>query len=153
MITGEPLWLRTIRVLGLTLWLLITLFPLYWIALTSFKPARHIAEYPVRYWPREFSLENYHSLLDKARFGTYLVNSVVVSATAATVATMIALLSGYVLSRFSFRGRGAVMGRGEWPWHVADIRCRSSQRRRSRTLPPPDPRSRHRSTWGDRPPA
>ena len=109
MITGEPLWLRTIRVLGLTLWLLITLFPLYWIALTSFKPARHIAEYPVRYWPREFSLENYHSLLDKARFGTYLVNSVVVSATAATVATMIALLSGYVLSRFSFRGRGAVM--------------------------------------------
>ncbi|MDO5082378.1 carbohydrate ABC transporter permease [Arachnia propionica] len=106
----EPMWLRVTRVLGLTLWLLITLFPLYWITLTSVKPARHIAEYPVRYWPREFSLENYQSLLDKARFGTYLLNSLIVSSAAATVATVIALLSGYVLSRFSFRGRGAVMG-------------------------------------------
>lgn len=110
MIHKDPLLLRVVRVAGLGLWLLITIFPLYWIILTSLKPARHIAEYPVRYWPREVSVENYTSLLDKAQFGTYLVNSLVVSSAAATVATLIALLSGYVLSRFSFRGRGAVMG-------------------------------------------
>ncbi|MDO5066522.1 MAG: carbohydrate ABC transporter permease [Propionibacteriaceae bacterium] len=109
MIGKDPLWLRGIRVAGLTLWLLITLFPLYWIALTSLKPARDIAEYPVRYWPREFSLENYESLLKAAQFGTYLGNSLIVSSAAATVATVIALLSGYVLSRFHFRGRGAVL--------------------------------------------
>lgn len=110
MIHKDPLLLRVFRVAGLGLWLLITLFPLYWIVLTSLKPARHIAEYPVRYWPREVSIENYTSLLDKAQFGTYLVNSLVVSSAAATVATLIAMLSGYVLSRFSFRGRGAVLG-------------------------------------------
>lgn len=109
MIDKDPLALRMFRAVGLTVWMLITLFPLYWIALTSFKPASQIAEFPVRYWPREFSLENYVSLFQKAQFGQYLVNSVIVSASAALVATTIALLSAYVLSRFSFRGKGAVM--------------------------------------------
>ncbi|MDO4716143.1 MAG: carbohydrate ABC transporter permease [Propionibacteriaceae bacterium] len=109
MIHRIPLALRGLRAIGLGIWLLITLFPLYWIALTSFKPAGDIAEYPVRYWPREFSLENYASLFDKASFGAYLANSLMVSSAAAFVATAIALLSGYVLSRFAFRGRGAVM--------------------------------------------
>lgn len=109
MINRDPLWLKVVRVVGLGVWLIITLFPLYWIALTSFKPANQIAEYPVRYWPREFSLDNYVNLFDKAQFGQYLVNSLIVSAAAAFVATLIALLSAYVLSRFQFRSKGLVM--------------------------------------------
>ena len=109
MINKDPLWVIILRVVGLTVWMLITLFPLYWILLTSFKPANQIAEYPVRYWPREFSLDNYTSLFQKSQFGDYLLNSLVVSASAALVATIIALLSAYVLSRFQFRSKGAVM--------------------------------------------
>lgn len=109
MINRDPLWLKLVRIVGLTIWMIITLFPLYWIALTSFKPASQIAEYPVRYWPREFSLENYTSLFEKSQFGSYLFNSIVVSSAAALVATTIALLSAYVLARFSFRGKGAIM--------------------------------------------
>lgn len=109
MIDKDPIVIKVVRALGLTIWMIITLFPLYWIALTSFKPASQIAEFPVRYWPREFSLENYVSLFQKAQFGQYLVNSIIVSASAALVATTIALFSAYVLSRFTFRGKGAVM--------------------------------------------
>lgn len=109
MITKTPPALRALKFLGLGAWLIITLFPLYWIALTSVKPPSQIAEYPVRYWPREFSFENYISLFSKSRFDQYIVNSFVVSATAALVATAIALLSAYVLSRFYFRGKGAIM--------------------------------------------
>ena len=109
MINKDPFWITASRVIGLGLWLIITLFPLYWILLTSFKPAGQIAEYPVRYWPRELTLDNYASLFDKSQFGSYLVNSIIVSGAAAAVATLIALLSAYVLSRFQFRGKGAVM--------------------------------------------
>lgn len=109
MIQKDPLWVTIPRAVGLILWMLITLFPLYWILLTSFKPANQIAEYPVRYWPREFSLDNYASLFQKSNFGSYLLNSVVVSASAALVATTIALLSAYVLSRFQFRSKALVM--------------------------------------------
>lgn len=109
MINRDPRALTIVKIVGLVIWMLITLFPLYWIALTSFKPASQIAEYPVRYWPREFSLENYASLFQKSQFGTYLLNSIIVSSAAALVATVIALLSAYVLARFSFRGKGAIM--------------------------------------------
>ncbi|WGT47387.1 carbohydrate ABC transporter permease [Tessaracoccus lacteus] len=109
MINRDPKWLTYLRILGLGVWMIITLFPLYWILLTSLKPANQIAEYPVRYWPREFSLENYASLFNKSQFGSYLLNSIVVSAAAGVVGTAIALLSAYVLSRFTFRGKGAVM--------------------------------------------
>lgn len=109
MINRDPRALTIVKVVGLLIWMLITLFPLYWIALTSFKPASQIAEYPVRYWPREFSLENYASLFQKSQFGTYLLNSIIVSSAAALVATVIALLSAYVLARFSFRGKGTIM--------------------------------------------
>lgn len=108
MLYKDPLVLKVIRILGLTVWMIITLFPLYWILLTSLKPASQIAEYPVRYWPREFSIENYLSLFQKAQFGSYILNSLIVASSAAAVATLIAMLSGYVLSRFQFRGKGAV---------------------------------------------
>ncbi|WP_245527310.1 carbohydrate ABC transporter permease [Mobiluncus holmesii] len=93
----------------MTLWFVITVFPLYWILLTSFKPASQIAEYPVRYWPRVFSIENYVNLFSKAQFGTYMFNSLTVSLLGSIVATLIALLSGYTLSRFTFRSKGAVL--------------------------------------------
>ena len=34
MINKDPLWVIILRAVGLTLWMLITLFPLYWILLT-----------------------------------------------------------------------------------------------------------------------
>ena len=109
MIDRTPRYLQVLKVMGLTLWMLITLFPLYWILLTSFKPASQIAEYPVRYWPRKLSFANYTGLFSKSDFGQYMLNSLVVATSAALVATCIALLSGYVLSRFTFRGKGTVM--------------------------------------------
>lgn len=105
----SPLSLRITKGTILAVWLIITLFPLYWILLTSFKPPSQIAEYPVRYWPRTFSFDNYLNLFRKAQFGQYLYNSLIVSTAAALVATAIALLSAYVLSRYSFRGKGAIM--------------------------------------------
>ena len=98
-----------VRVVGLALWLIITLFPLYWIALTSFKAPGTINRYPIEYWPSEPSLANYVSLFQDSAFGVFLGNSALVALTAGAVATLIALLSAYVIARFEFRGKGAVL--------------------------------------------
>ncbi|SCL26858.1 multiple sugar transport system permease protein [Micromonospora rhizosphaerae] len=100
---------QVIRVLFLTLWAVITLFPMYWITITSFKAPGAIFSYPLAYWPKEFSLENYIGLFQKAQFGTYILNSLTVSTAAAAAATLIAMLSGYVLARFEFRSKSAVL--------------------------------------------
>jgi len=109
MITQESPAGRITRVAALGLWLVLTLFPLYWILVTAFKPTSDIYRFPLEYWPSTFSLENFTGLFSKANFGTYLVNSLVIATLSAAIVTMISLLSGYIIARFSFRARGAVI--------------------------------------------
>ncbi len=109
MINTETMPARVVRVLFLGLWLVITVFPLYWIIVTSFKTPGAIFSYPLTYWPEVFSIENYVGLFEKAQFGTYIMNSLLVSSVAAIFATLIAMLSAYVLARFDFRTKGALL--------------------------------------------
>lgn len=98
-----------VRVVGLGLWLLITLFPLYWIALTSFKAPATVNVYPIEYWPSQPSVQNYLNLFETSDFGVFLANSTIVSLVAGVTATFIALLSAFVISRFEFRSKGTVL--------------------------------------------
>jgi multiple sugar transport system permease protein len=98
-----------VRVGGLGLWLVFTLFPLYWIAVTSFKAPGSINRFPLEYWPGEPSMDNYRGLFSHSNFGVFLSNSALVALVAGAAATLIALFSAYVLARFEFRSKGAVM--------------------------------------------
>ncbi|MET9242314.1 carbohydrate ABC transporter permease [Nonomuraea sp. NPDC003709] len=97
------------KVVVLGAWLLITLFPLYWIVVTSLKPKSEIFSMPLRYWPGNLTFEHYEELFSFADFGAYLLNSLLVSLVAAGVVTAIGVLGGYTLARFAFPGRGALM--------------------------------------------
>jgi multiple sugar transport system permease protein len=109
MIDKETQTAKVVKFLFLGLWLVITVFPLYWIVVTSFKKPGAIFSYPLTYWPEVFSIENYLGLFSKAQFGTYVVNSLIVATVAALVATFISMLSAYVLARFEFRSKGAIL--------------------------------------------
>jgi multiple sugar transport system permease protein len=108
-INKESLAGRIIRIAFLAIWLIITVFPLYWITITSFKSPGAIFKYPLSYWPDKFTLQNYTGLFGQANFGVYLTNSLIVATVAGTVATAISLLSAYVLARFEFRSKTALL--------------------------------------------
>ncbi|MFT9008419.1 MAG: carbohydrate ABC transporter permease [Bifidobacterium sp.] len=108
MIGKRSLPLAVLKTLFLAIWLVITAFPLYWIVITSFKEPGSITSYPIKYWPSHFSLENYTQLFTLSNFFVNIRNSFVAALVAGAVATSIALLSGYVLSKFEFRGKTAV---------------------------------------------
>jgi multiple sugar transport system permease protein len=110
MIRHETVPGRVAKWTGLGLCLLFTVFPLYWIVITSLKEPGRIFAYPLRYWPERISLENYTGLFDQSNFGVFLFNSLVVSTVAAALATLVSLLSAYVLARFEFPSKGAVIG-------------------------------------------
>jgi multiple sugar transport system permease protein len=99
---------KVVKFTFLGIWLIITLFPLYWIVNTSLKSPGAINSYPIRYWPEKVTFENFIGLFGNTAFGTFMFNSLVAALISATVATTIAVLSGYVIARFRFRGRGAV---------------------------------------------
>lgn len=109
MINRESKGYKIFRGVVLGFWLVITLFPLVWILITSFKPAGSITSYPLQYWPEPFTLDNYSRLFEDSAFGTYVLNSLMISLVAGAIATVIALLGAYVLARFTFRGSGALL--------------------------------------------
>jgi len=101
--------LAGIKGVYLALHLVVMLFPLYWIIVTSLKPKADIFSVPIRYWPERVSLENYVNIFKISEFHVYIANGLIVSITAAAVVLLIATLSAYVLARFNFRGHKQVM--------------------------------------------
>ena len=88
----------------LLLFLVIVMFPFFWMLVTSLKGSQaEIYAFPVQYLPQKPSLVNYISMLWKGNFGRYMSNSLLVSTVAATFASMIGIGAGYILSRFKLR--------------------------------------------------
>lgn len=100
---------RVVKFLVLGLFLVAIIFPFYWMAITSLKDVSEIFSVPITFWPQEFTLQNYHDLFSKLNFGNYIKNSIMVSMVAATGAVTVSLCSAYVLARFDFRFKGAVI--------------------------------------------
>ncbi|GAA4988047.1 hypothetical protein GCM10023225_27310 [Kineococcus glutinatus] len=85
-------------------YLLFTLVPFYWILLFAFRETGSTALVP---WPITF--EHFATVWNGAGFATFFVNSAVIAVLTLAITTVISLLGGYALARFSFRGKAAFM--------------------------------------------
>lgn len=105
----KQILLRGSKAVSLGIYLLLMAFPLYWIIITSLKPQKDIFSFPLRYWPKTFTFDNYVNIFKISKFHIYIMNSLLVSVLAAGIVVCIAVLSAYVLARFKFRGHKQVM--------------------------------------------
>lgn len=79
--------------------------PFWWVVSGSFKlPQEIIARVPTMI-PQSFTLQHYEKLLSSSDYGTYLVNSLVVSGLSALITLALAIPAGYAFFRLDFRGR------------------------------------------------
>lgn len=87
------------------------LFPLLWALLNSFKTRDEANRQPPTWFPHSLSVANYRSLagFDQG-IGTYLVNSVGLSALTVVGSVVVCVLGGYGFARFRFRGRSLLFG-------------------------------------------
>ncbi|WP_152392076.1 carbohydrate ABC transporter permease [Paenibacillus guangzhouensis] len=99
----------SMKVLVLGLFLIVMVFPLYWITITSLKPSDEIFSIPLKYWPANLSFDNFINIFNISNFHIYIMNSLIVSLTAALAVLMVAVLSAYVLARHQFRGSKQIM--------------------------------------------
>ncbi len=83
----------------------ISLFPFWYMLVTSLKPQSFIFELPPRLWPAEITLQNYARALTRGRFGRYFVNSAVVAVATTTGTVVCASLLSYALARIDFPTR------------------------------------------------
>jgi ABC-type glycerol-3-phosphate transport system permease component len=96
--------------LGFLVFLLVALFPFYWMVATSFKSPNEILSTPPTYIPGDLSLRTFSELFLRRNFGAYMINSIVVTCVATVFSVTISAFAAYGFARFRFPGRGLLMG-------------------------------------------
>lgn len=97
-------------VASLVTWAIVILmvFPLIWMVLTSIRPQSELFVFPIRLIPEHVTFEHYRRLLEDTPFLSYFWNSVVLSVATTVVVMAVATLGGYSLARFRYRGRETI---------------------------------------------
>ncbi|HEX7304808.1 ABC transporter permease subunit [Lentzea sp.] len=80
------------------------LAPLYWMTVTAFKSDDQIVARTDDLWPTPWTTEQFTNLFTGRAFGTWYLNTILVSVASTVIALVCAALAGYALARLKFRG-------------------------------------------------
>jgi len=83
--------------------LVVVLFPIYWMLVTSLKEPSELYDQFPRLWPRTTTVYSYAKLLVETNYPVNMRNSFVVSILVVAVSTMVSLLAAYSMARLRFR--------------------------------------------------
>jgi multiple sugar transport system permease protein len=84
--------------------------PIFWMISTSLKTSPEVFRWPPSLVPMKPVLDSYRELfVPENRYFQFFRNSLVVSLSTTAIALAAAVLSGYGLSRFRFRGRSSIL--------------------------------------------
>lgn len=79
---------------------ILTLFPLLWFLLSSFKTGGDLFTYPLSLLPREWSLDGYARALERVDFVRYFTNTFVVAALTTALTVFFCATTGYALAKY-----------------------------------------------------
>jgi multiple sugar transport system permease protein len=101
---------RWIRIyIPLLIFLLVTLFPFYWMIVTSFKSPSELFDFnqsPL--FVRQPTLYHWQQLLLHTNFGRWTLNTTIVAIVSTAVSLFCSVLAGYSLARLRYRGSNAI---------------------------------------------
>ncbi len=86
----------------MSLFAVLTLFPLAWLAYSSLKPNAEIIKFPLA-MPKDPSFANYAEAWEKGGLGVALLNSFFYTATATVSTLFLALSAAFGLTKFKFK--------------------------------------------------
>ncbi|MCW1950123.1 MAG: carbohydrate ABC transporter permease [Octadecabacter sp.] len=89
----------------LILMAVIALYPILQMWMTALRPSNEVLRSPFAL-PSELDWSNLTKAWTQGRFGTYLVNSVIITIPTVIGVVVLSCLAGYGISRFKFWGRG-----------------------------------------------
>jgi multiple sugar transport system permease protein len=101
---------RWIRIyIPLLVFLLVTLFPFYWMIVTSFKSPSELFDFnqsPL--FVRQPTLYHWQQLLLHTNFGRWTLNTTIVAIASTAISLFCSVLAGYSLARLRYRGANAI---------------------------------------------
>jgi ABC-type glycerol-3-phosphate transport system permease component len=84
---------------------LMSLIPIYWMVMSSFKPLNEILTIPVLLLPKTPTLDNYHTVMFETQFPRSVLNSLIVALSNVTIQVLLCALAGFAFAKYRFRGR------------------------------------------------
>ena len=92
--------------LPLGLFILVLLFPFYWMAVTTFKPNNELYNYKEHnpFWVSSPTLQNIKKLLFDTDYPQWLLTTMTVAVAATVLSIFCSVLAAYAIQRLRFRG-------------------------------------------------
>lgn len=91
-------------------YLIMVLFPFYWMLSTALKPKTDIFLSPPLWFPSRVTLSNFVAVWHSFPLARYFINSISVTSVTVVFSVILASMAGYALSRIKFRGGTLFMG-------------------------------------------
>lgn len=92
-------------ILGLGIFTVYLVFPVYWLIASALKPSEDLFLVPARLFPARISFENFYELFSGTKVSQYFVNSVITSVSVTVITIVISTLGAYSLTKYRFPGR------------------------------------------------
>jgi len=89
--------------------IMLTVFPLVWLFITSIRTSTDIFAVPVRIIPEAVTYRQYISVFSQYSLGSYLSNTVIVSLVTVVLVTLLALPCAYAMARLRLPGQKVVL--------------------------------------------
>lgn len=86
--------------------IVIFIFPFYWMIVTGFKTYQETIAFPPSLWPQSLQRVNFEKVWNSGPYLTYLLNSVLVSVGTLILQTAVMIPASYAFAKFEFKGRG-----------------------------------------------
>lgn len=97
------------KYLIIILLIVVLIFPVYWMLISSFQRTDRLMNLPPQFWPQNFYFHNYIKIFSNMVYLTYFKNSFITSAGTVLVVLLISVPTGYAFSRYRFFGRNAIL--------------------------------------------
>lgn len=97
--------LSSVVVYGFIILVLIwTLFPLYWMFVTAFKPLDEFTTFPPTFWPKQWTLDNFTVALITQQGLSAIKDSIVIALGTFVVSLAVGIPAAYSIARFKTGG-------------------------------------------------
>lgn len=100
----EPLSFKVFRVVILTFLSLFVLVPMWVLFTSSVKPLGDV-QGKFEWWPSHFTFQPFKDIWHTVPLGKYFMNSLIVCSISTVLSVIVAIIAGYAVSRWQFRGR------------------------------------------------
>jgi len=97
-------FLQVLIYIGLVIWALIDLFPVYWMFTFSLKSNEEVYGANVMGLPKEWLWSNYEKAMTTGNMPLYFLNSVIVTVSSIAICLVAAMMATYALTRIIWKG-------------------------------------------------